>query len=224
MSREPEGQGDNSQGRIGKTAGGKNRAARDEEIRHVMHPAVGIDHAAPGIVVHPGCAQEVMRAVESPGLGADTFLHGDESAYACGSQFLAKNLLRLADAAQDLARSSARAPWLFAGRKHQFAPVKRCGLSSRCRNGWGGSPAFWGNSAMLRPSMPPEKARASDQELVQDSWPTSPQVLEMRHEDRAEIKHFLPAHHFRPDVELVHHGLALDIVLIVQPSLAKNRF
>ena len=100
MSREPEGQGDNSQGRIGKTAGGKNRAARDEEIRHVMHPAVGIDHAAPGIVVHPGCAQEVMRAVESPGLGADTFLHGDESAYACGSQFLAKNLLRLADAAQ----------------------------------------------------------------------------------------------------------------------------
>ena len=100
MSREPEGQGDNSQGRIGKTAGGKNRAAGDEEIRHVMHPAIGIDHAVPGIVVHPGGAQEVMRAVESPGLGADSFLHGDESANTGGSQFLAKNLLRLADAAQ----------------------------------------------------------------------------------------------------------------------------
>jgi hypothetical protein len=51
-----------------------------------MHPAIGIDHAVPGIVVHPGGAQEVMRAVKSPGLGADRVLHGDESANIGGSQ------------------------------------------------------------------------------------------------------------------------------------------
>ena len=100
MSREPKGQRDNSQGRIGITAGRKYRAAGDEEIRHAMHPAIGIDNAAPGIVVHPGSAQEVMRAVESSGLRANSFFHRDESADTGGSQFLAKNLLRLADAAQ----------------------------------------------------------------------------------------------------------------------------
>src|SRR3984893_1316223 len=100
MSREPKGQRDNSQGRIGITAGGKYRAAGDEEIRHAMHPAIGIDNAVPGIVVHPGSAQEVMRAVESSGLRANSFFHRDESADTGGSQFLAKNLLRLADAAQ----------------------------------------------------------------------------------------------------------------------------
>ena len=100
MSREPEGQGDDGQRRIGETAGGKNRAAGDEEIRHVMHSAIGIDHAVSGIVVHPRGAQEVMRAVESPVLGAASFLHRDESADTGGSQFLAKNLLCLADAAQ----------------------------------------------------------------------------------------------------------------------------
>lgn len=65
MSREPKGQRDNSQGRIGITAGGKYRAAGDEEIRHAMHPAIGIDNAVPGIVVHPGSAQEVMRALSA---------------------------------------------------------------------------------------------------------------------------------------------------------------
>src|SRR6202047_5439358 len=94
MSREPKGQRDNSQGRIGITAGGKYRAAGDEEIRHAMHPAIGIDNAV------PGSAQEVMRAVESSGLRANSFFHRDESADTGGSQFLAKNLLRLADAAQ----------------------------------------------------------------------------------------------------------------------------
>ena len=100
MSREPKGQRDNSQGRIGITAGGKYRAAGDEEIRHAMHPAIGIDNAVPGIVVHPGSSQEVMRAVESSGLQANSFFHRYESADTGGSQFLAKNLLRLADAAQ----------------------------------------------------------------------------------------------------------------------------
>ena len=33
-------------------------------------------------------AEEVMRAVESLGLGAHSFLHGDESADICGSEFL----------------------------------------------------------------------------------------------------------------------------------------
>ena len=100
MSREPKGQRDNSQGRIGITAGGKYRAAGDEEIRHAMHPAIGIDNAVPGIVVHPGSAQEVMRAVESSGLRANSFLHRHEDADTGGSQILAKNILRLADATQ----------------------------------------------------------------------------------------------------------------------------
>ena len=100
MSREPKGQRDNSQGRIGITAGGKYRAAGDEEIRHAMHPAIGIDNAVPGIIVHPGSAQEVMWAVESSGLGANSFLNRDESADTGGRQFLAKDLLCLADAAQ----------------------------------------------------------------------------------------------------------------------------
>jgi len=99
MSREPEGQGNDGQRRIGKTAGGKDGGAGDEEIRHVMHSAIGIDHAVSGIVVHPGGTQEVMQADESPGSGVDSFLHGDESADTGGSQFLAENLLRLADAA-----------------------------------------------------------------------------------------------------------------------------
>jgi hypothetical protein len=73
VSRESEGQSDNSQGRVGKTARRKNRAAGDEKIRHVVHPTIGIDHAVSRIVVHPGSAQEVMRAVKSPGLGADGF-------------------------------------------------------------------------------------------------------------------------------------------------------
>jgi hypothetical protein len=30
-----------------------------------MHPAIGIDNAVPGIVVHPGSAQEVMRALSA---------------------------------------------------------------------------------------------------------------------------------------------------------------
>jgi hypothetical protein len=100
MSREPKGQRDNSQGRIGITAGGKYRTAGDEEIRHAMHPAIGIDNAVPGIVVHPGSAKEVVRAVELSGLQANSFLHRGESADTVGSQFLVKNLLRLADAAQ----------------------------------------------------------------------------------------------------------------------------
>ena len=100
MSREPKGQRDNSQGRIGITAGGKYRAAGDEEIRHAMHPAIGIDNAVPGIVVHSSGTQEVMRAVKSPRLRPGGFLYGDESADTGGSQFLAKNLLRLADAPQ----------------------------------------------------------------------------------------------------------------------------
>jgi hypothetical protein len=100
MSGEPEGQSDNRQGRIGKTASGKNRAPGQEKILHVMHPAIGIDHPVPGIVVHPGSAQEVMRAVELPGLRANTFFHGNKSANAGGSQFLPKNLLRLTDTAQ----------------------------------------------------------------------------------------------------------------------------
>ncbi len=100
MSREPKGQRDNSQGRIGITAGGKYRAAGDEEIRHAMHPAIGIDNPVPGIVMHAGSAQEVMRAVESSRLRANNFFHRDESADTSGSQFPAKNLLRLADAAE----------------------------------------------------------------------------------------------------------------------------
>ena len=68
MTREPEGQGDDCQGRIGKTAGGKNRATGDKEIRHAVHPALGIDHTVPGVVVHPGGAQEMMGAAELPGL------------------------------------------------------------------------------------------------------------------------------------------------------------
>src|SRR5271166_2648063 len=100
MSREPEGQGHNSKGWIGKAAGRKNRAAGDEEIRHVVHPAIGIDHAVSRIAMHPSGAQEVMRAVESPGLGADSFFHGDESADTGGRQFLSEDFLRLAYAAQ----------------------------------------------------------------------------------------------------------------------------
>ena len=123
MSREPEGQGDDSQGRIGKTAGGKNRTAGDEEIRHVMHPAIGIDHAVPGVVMHPGGAQEVMRAVKSPGLGAGSFFYRDESADTGGGQFLAENLLRLADAAQIQLVPAPEHLEFFAGRRHRFAPV-----------------------------------------------------------------------------------------------------
>jgi hypothetical protein len=100
MSGEAECQSDNRQGRIGKTASGKNRTPGEEKILHVMHPAIGIDHTVPGIIVHPGRAQEVMRAVESPGLRANAFFHRNKSANAGGSQFLAKNLLCLADAAQ----------------------------------------------------------------------------------------------------------------------------
>ena len=73
MTREAKGQGDHSQGRIGKTASGKNRAAGDEEIWYVMNPAIGIDHAVPRVLVHPGGTEEVVRAVELPGLTAGDF-------------------------------------------------------------------------------------------------------------------------------------------------------
>src|SRR5215469_2903424 len=99
MSREPEGQCNNSQRWIGKTAGRKNGTACDEKIRHAMDPAIGINHAVPWIVVHPGGAQEVMRTVKSPGRGADSLLQGSEGADTGGRHLLAKNLLRLADAA-----------------------------------------------------------------------------------------------------------------------------
>ena len=91
MSREPKGQGDNSQGRIGETAGGKNRTAGDEEIGHTMYPAIGVDHAVTGVVVHPGGAHEVMGAIESPGLGTGHFFHRDESADTGAGQLLANN-------------------------------------------------------------------------------------------------------------------------------------
>ena len=85
MSREAESEGDNSQGRIGKTAGWKNRATGDEKIRHAVHPALRIDHTVPGIVVHPRGTQEMMRAAESPRVGTDGFLHGDKSTDPRGS-------------------------------------------------------------------------------------------------------------------------------------------
>src|SRR5260221_11892992 len=100
MSREPKGQRDNSQGRIGITAGGKYRAAGYEEIRHAMHPAIGIDNAVPGIVVHPGSAKEVVRAVELSGLQANSFLHRGESADTGGQEILLKKPLLLSDAGQ----------------------------------------------------------------------------------------------------------------------------
>jgi hypothetical protein len=60
MSRQADGQGNDGQSRIGKTAGGKNRAADDKKIWHIMHPAIGIDHAIPGILMHAGRAHEMM--------------------------------------------------------------------------------------------------------------------------------------------------------------------
>ena len=65
-----------------------------------MDLAIGIDHPFPRIVMHPGGAEEVMRAAESSRWRADSFLHGSESANPGGSQFLTKYLLRLSDAAQ----------------------------------------------------------------------------------------------------------------------------
>jgi hypothetical protein len=100
VSPKAEGESDNRQGRISKPAGGKNRAASNVEVRHVMDLAIGIDHPFPWIVVHPGGAEEVMRTAESSRWRADRFLHGRESANAGGSQVLTKYLLRLADAAQ----------------------------------------------------------------------------------------------------------------------------
>ena len=82
MNRETQGQRNDGQSRIGKTASGKKRASSDEEIGHVMHPAIGVDHAVPWIVMHPGGTEKVMRAVELPGLTALTFLYRDESADA----------------------------------------------------------------------------------------------------------------------------------------------
>src|ERR1700741_4443119 len=100
MSREPKRQGDNSQRRIGESAGRKNRTPGNEEIRHVMHSAIGIDYAVPGVVVHSCGAHEVMRAVECQRSRADSLLRRDESADTGGNQVAAENLLRLADAVQ----------------------------------------------------------------------------------------------------------------------------
>src|ERR1700736_1871874 len=71
--------------------------------------------------------------------------------------------------------------------------------------------------------MPPEKARSSEEQLVQDGRTVASQILEMRHQHRAKIKHFLPTHHFRPDVQFEHYSLRSDVVLIIKPSLSKNR-
>jgi hypothetical protein len=98
MSREPKRQGDYSQCRIGKSAGGKNRTPRNEEIGHVMHSAIGIDYAVPGVVVHSRGAHEVMRSVEWQRLRAESLLRRDKSAETGGSQVAPKYLLRLADA------------------------------------------------------------------------------------------------------------------------------
>jgi hypothetical protein len=98
VSPKAESKSDNRQGRIGKPAGGKNRAASNVEVRHVMDLAIGIDHPFPWIVMHPGGAEEVMRAAESSRWRANGFLHGSESANPGGSQFLTKYLLRLSDA------------------------------------------------------------------------------------------------------------------------------
>src|SRR5215470_19102939 len=100
MSCEPKRKGDNRQRRIGKSAGGKNRTPRNEEIRHVMHSAIGIDYAVPGVVVHSCGAHEVMRTVEWQRLRAESLLRRDESAETGGSQVAAEYLLRLADAMQ----------------------------------------------------------------------------------------------------------------------------
>ncbi len=50
---------------------------------------------------------------------------------------------------------------------------------------------------IFREKTPAEKARASDQELTQDSRAVGPQILEMRHKHGAKIEHFLPAHLIR---------------------------
>ena len=65
-----------------------------------MDSALRVDHPVSRIVVHPGGPNEVMRAVQWPRLGADSFLQGKESANSGGSQLLLENLLRLPDAAQ----------------------------------------------------------------------------------------------------------------------------
>jgi hypothetical protein len=100
MSRQAESEGENSQSRIGKTPGWENRTASNIEIRHVMDLAIGIDDPFPRIVVHPGGADEVMRAAEPSRWRADNFLYGSENANTGHSQFLTKYLLRLSDAAQ----------------------------------------------------------------------------------------------------------------------------
>jgi hypothetical protein len=71
--------------------------------------------------------------------------------------------------------------------------------------------------------MPPEKTRTSDHELVQDGGPIAPEILEMRDEDGAKIKHFLPAHHLRTNMQDAHQGLPPNVVLIVEPSTPKKR-
>ena len=100
MSCEPKRKGDNRQRWIGKSAGGKNRAPGNEEIRHVMHSAIGIDYAVPGVVVHSCGAHEVMRAVEWQRLRADSLLRRHEGADTGGRQVAAENLLGLSDAVQ----------------------------------------------------------------------------------------------------------------------------
>jgi hypothetical protein len=67
MSREPEGQGDNRQGWIGKTARRKNRTTSDEEIPYFMHSTIRIDYTVPRIVVHPSSTQKMMGLLNDRG-------------------------------------------------------------------------------------------------------------------------------------------------------------
>jgi hypothetical protein len=76
---------------------------------------------------------------------------------------------------------------------------------------------------MFREKTPAEKARPSNQELMQDSRAVGLQILEMRHEHGAKIEHFLPAQLIRADVQYTHYRLPSHVVLIVKPSLSKKR-
>jgi hypothetical protein len=76
---------------------------------------------------------------------------------------------------------------------------------------------------MFREKTPAEKARASDQELTQDSRAVGPQILEMRHKHGAQIEHFLTAYLILADVQYAHYRLPCHVVLIVKRSLSKKR-
>ena len=80
MIGQAQSQGNDRQGRIRETSGGKNRTARHVKVRNTVHPGIRIHHPLPGINMHPGGAHLMMRTCKRRPLTAVQLMLPDEHA------------------------------------------------------------------------------------------------------------------------------------------------